>query len=393
MAGILSSFATLGVGFIARPFGGIVGGHLGDKIGRKPVLIASLLLMGIATFAIGLLPTYAQAGTLAPALLVIVRIIQGIAYGAEWSGAILMTYEHTAWDKKGKYTGWVQAGFPVGLLLANLVFLISVRLEGDWAWRVPFLFSIVLVAIGMFVRANVRESPVFEDVKEAGEIVKSPLVEVIKSDWRNIVRGICLRIAETAGYAVAVTYMMSYIKSQNLGSKSETIFALSIASAMGIFATISWARLTDFIGRRPQYIVVTLFNMLWAAPMFLLVNTANIALIIATLIISYCVSQNALAGSQGTWFPELFNANIRSSGAALAYQISAMISGITPFVTTILFIHYGWHGPAALFFFYSVFGFAAALLTRETWTKSVREHVRRAVAKSSEVAGKSADSK
>ena len=183
---------------------------------------------------------------------------------------------------------------------------------------------------------------------------------------------------------------MSYIKSQNLGSKSETIFALSIASAMGIFATISWARLTDFIGRRPQYIVVTLFNMLWAAPMFLLVNTANIALIIATFTISYCVSQNALAGSQGTWFPELFNANIRSSGAALAYQISAMISGITPFVTTILFIHYGWHGPAALFFFYSVFGFAAALLTRETWTKAVREHVRRAVAKGSEVAGKSA---
>jgi len=205
----------------------------------------------------------------------------------------------------------VQAGFPVGLLLANLVFLVSVRLEGDWAWRVPFLFSIVLVAIGMFIRARVRESPVFEDVKEAGEIVKSPLVEVIKSDWRNIVRGICLRIAETAGYAVAVTYMMSYITSQNLGSKSDTIFALSIASAMGVVATISWARLTDFIGRRPQYIVVTLFNMLWAAPMFLLVNTANIALIIAIFNVSYCVSQNALAGSQGTWFPELFNANIR----------------------------------------------------------------------------------
>ena len=211
MAGTLASFATLGVGFVFRPLGGIVGGHLGDKVGRKPVLVASLLLMGLATFAIGLLPTYAQVGALAPTLLVIVRIIQGMAYGAEWGGAILMTYGHTAWDEKGKYTGWVQAGFPVGLLIANLVFLVSVNLPGDWAWRVPFLFSIVLVVVGMIIRSKVPESPVFDEVKESGEVVKSPIVEVIRTDWRNILRGIGLRIAETAGYAVAITYMMSYI--------------------------------------------------------------------------------------------------------------------------------------------------------------------------------------
>ena len=139
IAGTLASFATLGVGFAARPLGGIVGGHLGDKLGRKPVLVASLIVMGLATFVIGLLPTYAAVGILAPILLVTVRIIQGVAFGAEWGGAILMSYEHAPWRQKGRYTGMVQAGFPVGLLLANLVFLVSVHLGGDWAWRVPFL--------------------------------------------------------------------------------------------------------------------------------------------------------------------------------------------------------------------------------------------------------------
>ena len=185
IAGTLLSFATLGVGFAARPLGGILGGHLGDKLGRKPVLVASLIVMGLATFVIGLLPTYASVGLLAPILLVTVRIIQGIAFGAEWGGAILMSYEHAPWRQKGKYTGMVQAGFPVGLLLANLVFLVSVHLPGDWAWRVPFLASIFLVIVGLIIRAKVPESPVFEDVKEHGDIVKSPIVKVIKEDWRN----------------------------------------------------------------------------------------------------------------------------------------------------------------------------------------------------------------
>src|SRR5688572_931785 len=144
VAGTLAAFATLGVGFAARPIGGVIGGHMGDKVGRKPVLVASLIIMGLATFAIGLLPTYAQAGVVAPILLVLVRIVQGLAFGAEWGGAILMSYEHAPWRKKGRYTGIVQAGSPIGLLLANLVFLGSVHLGGDWAWRVPFLASIFL---------------------------------------------------------------------------------------------------------------------------------------------------------------------------------------------------------------------------------------------------------
>jgi MFS transporter, MHS family, shikimate and dehydroshikimate transport protein len=367
VAGTLAAFATLGVGFAARPLGGILGGHLGDKVGRKPVLVASLIVMGLATFAIGLLPTYASVGIIAPILLVTVRIIQGLAFGAEWGGAILMSYEHAPWKQKGRYTGIVQAGFPVGLLLANLVFLVSVHLGGDWAWRVPFLASIVLVIVGLIIRARVPESPVFEDVKDEGKIVRSPIVEVVKTDWRNILRGIALRVAETAGYAVSITYMISYLKASELATASETLVALCIASGIGIFATAGWARLTDKIGRRPVYIWTCAFGVPFGILMFLSVNTGLLLLIIATFVVAYGVCQNALAGAQGAWFPELFQANTRASGASLAYQISAMVSGFTPFITTLLYEGFGWLGPALLFSTYAGIGLVAALLTRETW--------------------------
>lgn len=373
LVGTLLSFATLGVGFLARPLGGVIGGHLGDKIGRKPVLVASLIAMGLATFVIGLLPTYAQVGILAPILLVSVRIIQGVAFGAEWGGAILMSYEHAPWKRKGAFTGIVQAGFPVGLLLANLTFLVSVHLPGDWAWRVPFLASIVLVVVGLLIRAKVPESPVFEDVKTQGIVVKAPVVEVIKTDWRNILRGIGLRVAETAGYAVSVTYMISYINGEGLAEPSQTLTALCIGAGIGIFATWGWAALTDRIGRRPLYIAVTAFAVLFAIPMFLLVNTGLFILIVLTMILAYSVCQNALAGAQGAWFPELFQAKTRSSGASLAYQFSAMVSGFTPFVTTLLFVWLGWVGPALLFALYAAIGLTAALLTRETWGPKERE--------------------
>jgi MHS family shikimate/dehydroshikimate transporter-like MFS transporter len=373
IVGTLASFATLGVGFAARPLGGIIGGHLGDRVGRKPVLVASLIIMGLATFAIGLLPTYAMVGVLAPVLLVVVRIVQGLAFGAEWGGAILMTYEHAPWRRKGFFTGLVQAGFPVGLLLANLVFLTSGALPGDWAWRIPFLASLLLVIVGLIIRSKVPESPVFEDVKTAGIILKSPITSVIRSDWRNIVRGIGLRIAETAGYAVAITYMISYINTTELASRQVTLTALCIASGIGILATPAWAALTDRIGRKPVYIVSCIFAMAFGIPMFLLVNTGLTFAIIVTFVISYAICQNSLAGVQGSWFPELFQAQTRSSGASLAYQISAMVSGFTPFITTLLYLSWGWMGPALLFVAYAAIGLIAALLTRETWGTRERQ--------------------
>ena len=165
---------------------------------------------------IGALPTYQQVGVWAGILLVIVRVVQGLAFGAEWGGAILMTFEHAPWRKKGLYTGLTQAGFPVGLLLANFAFLISVPLGEQWAWRVPFLLSAVLIVVGIFIRLKVEESPEFEELKEEGDLSKNPLKEVLRDDWKNIVRAFCLRIAETAGYAVSVTFMLSYIAEEKL---------------------------------------------------------------------------------------------------------------------------------------------------------------------------------
>src|SRR4030095_13677844 len=172
-----------------------------------------------------LLPTYQMVGIWAPILLVLVRVVQGLAFGAEWGGAILMTFEHAPWKKRGLYTGITQAGFPVGLLLANLAFLASVPLGPQWAWRVPFLLSAVLIAVGIMIRLKIDESPEFEELKDEGAVSKNPLLEVLRDDWRNVLRAFCLRIAETAGYAVSVTFMLSFISEEKLAGRASTLTA------------------------------------------------------------------------------------------------------------------------------------------------------------------------
>jgi MFS family permease len=375
LSGTLLSFATLGIGFAVRPLGGIIGGYLGDRIGRKPVLVASLLLMGVATVLIGALPTYQQVGIWAGILLVAVRVVQGLAFGAEWGGAILMCYEHAPWRKRGLYTGITQAGFPVGLLLANLAFLASVPLGDQWAWRVPFLLSAVLIVVGVVIRLKVEESPEFEELKAEGEIAKNPLLEVLRDDWRNVVRAFCLRIAETAGYAVSVTFMLSYLKSEKLADRTTTLTAMLIAAAIGIVATTCWGALTDRIGRRPVYLFGTVVTFAWGIPLFLVVNTGRATAVVLAFVISYAVCQNSLAGVQGAWFSELFSAKTRTSGASLAYQLSAVVSGFTPLIATALYASYGWIGPATLFSGYGLLGLLAAMVTRETWGATERTDV------------------
>ncbi|PZG00267.1 MFS transporter [Micromonospora endophytica] len=375
LAGTLLSFATLGIGFAVRPLGGIVGGYLGDRIGRKPVLVGSLLLMGVATVLIGLLPTYQMVGIWAAVLLVIVRVIQGLAFGAEWGGAILMTFEHAPWRRRGFYTGITQAGFPVGLLLANLAFLASVPLGPQWAWRVPFLLSAVLIVVGIMVRLKIDESPEFEELKESGEVAKNPLLEVLRDDWRNVLRAFCLRITETAGYAVSVTFMLSYISLNDIADRSVTLTALLVAAGLGIAATTYWGHLSDRVGRRKVYLVGCVITTLWGVPLFLSVNTGVAVAIMAAFVISYAICQNILAGVQGAWFSELFNAKTRTSGASLAYQLSAVVSGFTPLLATALYSGVGWVGPALLFTAYGLLGVGATLLTRETWGQAERDEV------------------
>jgi MFS family permease len=286
-----------------------------------------------------------------------------------------MCFEHAPWRKKGLYTGITQAGFPVGLLLANLAFLASVPLGGSWAWRVPFLLSAVLIVVGILIRLKLEESPEFEELKEEGDISKNPLLEVLRDDWRNILRAFCLRSAETAGYAVSVTFMLSYLVAEGLADRAVSLTALMVAAGIGIFATVFWGALTDRIGRRPVYLFGTAITVLWGIPLFLVINTGMAVAIVLAFIVSYTICQNSLAGVQGAWFSELFATKTRTTGASLAYQLSAVVSGFTPLVATALFAAFGWIGPALLFSGYGLLGLLAALVTRETWGPAEREEV------------------
>ena len=379
LSAALLSFATLGIGFAVRPLGGVIAGHLGDRIGRKPVLVGSLLLMGIATVLIGVLPTYQQVGVAAPLLLVAVRVVQGLAFGAEWGGAILMTFEHAPWRRRGLYTGITQAGFPVGLLLANLAFLASGNLGGTWAWRVPFLLSAVLIIVGVLIRLRIDESPEFEELRSTGQVAHNPLLQVLREDWRNVLRAFCLRITETAGYAVTVTFLLSYLKmgDEPLAAGNLSLFGLCTAAGLGIAATTLWGGLSDRIGRRPIYLFGCAVAAAWGVPLFLLVNTGSAALIVAAFVVSYAICQNSLAGVQGAWFSELFATRTRTAGVSLAYQISAVVSGFSPMLATALYSAVGWAGPALLISGYGVLGLVAAVVTRETWGPAQRTEVER----------------
>ncbi|MGW4928242.1 MFS transporter [Agromyces sp. NPDC004153] len=384
VVGLLLGFGTFGIGFAMRPLGGVIGGYLGDKIGRKPVLVGALLLMGISTVLIGVLPTYAQVGILAPILLTLIRIIQGVAFGAEWGGAILMTFEHAPWKKRGRYTAIPQAGVPLGLLLANLVFLWSSNLDSELAWRLPFLLSSVLIIAGLIIRAKVSESPEFEDTKTAGLVVKNPLKEVFKNDWRTILRVIALRLAESGGFYVIVTYMLSYLTSgdEPITDRATALTGLIVAAALGLFTTILFGAISDRVGRRPVYFFGTILLIAFAFPMFLLVNTGLPYLIVFVYVMAMAIIHDSLAGTQGAWFSELFNTNTRSSGASIGYQFSAAISGFIPFIATAVAVPLGWGGVAIVYMACGVLGLIGTLVTRETWGKRQRAEVDEIIARS-----------
>lgn len=381
VAGTLLSFATLGVGFAMRPIGGLVGGYLGDRVGRKPVLVGALLVMGFATFAIGCLPTYATVGILAPVFLVTIRLIQGLAFGAEWGGAIMMAYEHAPWRHRGRYVGIPQAGVPLGLLLANTVMLISAGWPGQWAWRAPFLFSSILVAAGFFIRMKVAESPEFLESKSRGELKKNPVLSVIKDDWANILRIIGMRLAESGGFYTIVTYMLSYITSNGIAPRRVGLTGLVVAAGIGVVVTVCWGDLSDRVGRKPLYLIGSAGIIVFAFPMFPLVRTGSTAVIILVYILGLAVLHDMLAASQGGWFSELFNAATRTSGASIGYQFSAALSGFIPLIAAAVATRFDWVGVACVYLACGLLGLIASLVTRETWDKKSRQEVDRIIAR------------
>ncbi|SDV50638.1 MFS transporter [Chitinasiproducens palmae] len=367
IVGILASFATLAIGFLMRPFGGYLAGHYGDRLGRKAVLFWSLVAMGGATVLIGALPTYAQAGVLAPIMLILLRMVQGIGFGAEWGGAVLMACEHAPENRRGFFGAVPQLGIPLGLLLANGAFLLSgAFLEGDWVWRTPFLLSFVMVAIGIFIRMSVSESPEFEAVKAENKVVAQPALEVIRSDWRSIVKIIGLRMAETGGYYITTSFMLSYVALAHVSTTKHILWGTLIGSAIGLVSHLIYGALSDRIGRRPVFMLGALFTIAFGVPMFMLINTGAVIMVIVAVALSLLFSHDPIFAVEASWFSEQFPANVRSSGISLGYNGASVIAGLLPIIATAIYGAFGWLGPALMFSALGVVSAWCALRMKET---------------------------
>ncbi|GAA2450074.1 MFS transporter [Agromyces soli] len=375
VVGTLLAFATLAVGFLMRPIGGAIGGYLGDRFGRKPVLVGAMLVMGGATFVIGVLPTYATVGILAPILLVVIRMIQGLAFGAEWGGAVTMAYEHAPWNRRGMFAAIPQSGNPLGIALASLMFLVCANLPGDWAWRVPFLLSLVLVVAGLIVRARLSESPEFEAAKETGKIEKNPFLATLRKDWRGILRVIALRIVESFAYYLTATFLLNYLTTNHPDTRSVALAAITVASVVAIGTTFLAGSLSDRFGRRPLYIAACVTAILFAFPMYWLTNDGVPALIFAVFVFGIAFIHATLTGVQGSLLSEQFGTTRRTSGASIGYQVAASLGGFAPLLATLLTGVFGWPGAAMLYILAAVIGLAGILTARETWGRAQRAKV------------------
>ncbi|AEF41223.1 MFS transporter [Hoyosella subflava] len=370
VASTLAAFATLAVGFIARPIGGIVMGHFGDKIGRKSMLVVSLLLMGFATVAIGLLPSYATIGVAAPILLVTLRFIQGLGVGGEWGGAVLVATENAPEGKRGLYGAAPQLGVPAGVLAANLVFLVLAFTLDDaafesWGWRVPFLFSAVLVAVAMWIRLSLEESPDFKAVKNSDREARLPLAEVLSNHWRTVLLAGGTFIA-TNGIAYAyMVYILRYGDAV-LGFHRTTMLFLLIASCPFWMAGMAFsAHKSDQYGRRFVYIRASIALVVIAGLFFPLINTGSIP-IMAFAMIAMGFILGCCAGPQSALFSELFPAHIRYSGASLGYQVGAILGGgLAPITATWLYAHFNTSAAITVYFvFLAAVSLTSILLLR-----------------------------
>jgi MHS family shikimate/dehydroshikimate transporter-like MFS transporter len=370
--GTLASLGTFTVGFLARPVGGAIFGHFGDRMGRRSMLMVTMITMGLATAAIGMLPTYDQIGILAPALLVLLRVVQGIALGGEWGGASLMVLEHAPQHRRGLFGSLVQIGFPFGLVAASVVFsLVSALPDADFksfGWRIPFLISIALVAVGLFVRARIPETPVFEKVKARGEIVRSPFLEMLLKHPRSFLVATGLKLSEVSWVYMLTVFVVAYATTTLKLPKSLLLNAISIAAAIELVTIPLFGFLSDIVGRRALYFAGVIFTVLFAFPLFWLLDMRTPTIVIATFVIALNFGHGLMFAPESTYFPELFGANVRYSGASLGFQVAAAIGGgFAPVIAAALAAYLGGTaGVSIMLILLALTTLVAALFARET---------------------------
>ncbi|KAA6212249.1 MFS transporter [Streptomyces albofaciens JCM 4342] len=379
LVGTLIAFITYAVGFAARPLGGVVFGHFGDKVGRKKLLVISLLMMGGATFAMGLLPTYETLGAGAPILLTVLRLVQGFALGGEWGGAVLIVSEHGGDQQRGFWASWPQAGAPGGNLLATGVLALLAAVQSEeaftaWGWRIPFLLSGVLVLLGLWIRVSVSESPVFlaaqaEAQADAARGIKekAPVLEVFRRSWKEVLTAIGTRFGENISYYVLTAFLLVYVTTHLELPKGTALNAVLIASAVHFVTIPLWGALSDRIGRRPVTLIGSAGMALWAFGFFALLDSKSFA-VITLAVTAGLLLHGAMYGPQAAFISELFDTKVRYSGASMGSQLAAILAGaLAPVIAVELLKEYDSATPVALYLcLASIITTVTVALARET---------------------------
>ena len=377
LAGTLASLATYAVGFVARPIGGAIFGHFGDRIGRKVMLMITMGIMALGTFAVGCLPTYQQIGVWAPTLLVTLRFVQGIGLGGEWGGASLMVVEHAPAARRGLYGSLVQIGFPLGLVTSSGVFALVTQMPNadfqSWGWRIPFLLSILLLGVGWFVRARVPETPVFEEIKRRGDIAKNPFLEAVFKNPRSFMVAVGLKISEVSWVYILTIFIVVYATGQLGLPRTLLLNAIFIAALIEVATIPLFGWLSDRVGRRIFYFLGTIFTAAFAFPLFWLLGTKDPLVVVVTVAVALSFGHGTMFGLQSAYFPELFGTRVRYSGASFGFQTAAALGGgFSPIIATALAGTMGGTGGVSMMLILlALITFAATLCARETKDESL----------------------
>ncbi|WP_445166678.1 MFS transporter [Mycolicibacterium sp. Dal123E01] len=374
--GVLLSFATFGVGFVARPLGGVVFGHFGDRIGRKRMLVYSLVLMGFSTVAMGLLPTYAQLGMAAPILLTLLRLLQGFAVGGEWGGATLMAVEHAPPERKGFYGAFPQMGAPAGTAIATCAFYAVSRLPDaqflSWGWRIPFLASAILIAIGLVIRLSLTESPDFAAVQQRSVVQRLPIAEAFRRYWRQILLLACAYLSQGVFAYICVTYLVSYGTTVAGIDRTEALLSVFVAAVVAVLTYPLFGALSDRVGRKPVFVGGVVAMGLAVVPTFALINTGEPALFMVALVLVFGLAMAPAAGVTGSLFSLTFDVDVRYTAVSIGYTLSQLLgSAFAPTIAVALHKATGTSDSIALYLIgVSVISLLAAVLLPGPWRRT-----------------------